>query len=50
MDDDMVFFCRRGADFSIASVRARSASTRVRTWSRRKGDIMLMLANVWRLR
>jgi hypothetical protein len=43
MDDDMVLFCRRGVDFSIASVRARSASTRVRTWSRSKGDIIMLL-------
>ena len=35
----MVLCCRRGVDFSMASVRARSASTRERTWSRSEDDI-----------
>ena len=32
--------CKRGVDFSMASVRARSASTRERTWSRSEDDIL----------
>ncbi len=40
MDDDMVFCCRRAVDFSRASVRAHSASTRERTWLRSVGDII----------
>ena len=44
MDDDMVFCCRRGVVVSMASVRARSASTRDRTWSRSKGDIIVCAA------
>ena len=36
----MVLCCRRGVDFSMASVRARSASTRERTWSRSEDDIL----------
>mmetsp|Transcript_8460 Transcript_8460/g.13957 ORF Transcript_8460/g.13957 Transcript_8460/m.13957 type:complete len:123 (+) Transcript_8460:664-1032(+) len=42
MEEDTVLCCRRGVDFSMASVRARSASTRERTWSRSEDDIIFM--------